>query len=149
MKKFKFRYENILKMRLDEEEAVKARLKKINQELAEAENSLSMTKVDQMAFQESLNERMHTGVKGADLQMIGQHQNYFRKKIEQQKDQIAFLEKKLDLIKLELVEAMKERKIMEKLKEKDQKIYYEQANAAENKIVDEIVNYQNSKRSGE
>lgn len=149
MKRFRFRYENILRMRMDEEEAVKGKLKQLTNELSEVEAQLNATVHEFSDYQYQLNQRMKYGVRGMELKEISQYQAFFRNKIANIRTQIAFLEDRIEAVKMELVEAMKERKIMEKLKEKDEKLHMEEANAAENKVIDEIVNFQNSKRSGD
>ncbi len=44
---------------------------------------------------------------------------------------------------------MKQRKIMEKLKEKEKEAYLDALNAAESKVIEEIVNYKSSQKSGD
>lgn len=136
-------------MRMDEEEAVKGKLKQLTNELSEVEAQLNATVHEFSDYQYQLNQRMKYGVRGMELKEISQYQAFFRNKIANIRTQIAFLEDRIEAVKMELVEAMKERKIMEKLKEKDEKLHMEEANAAENKVIDEIVNFQNSKRSGD
>lgn len=148
MKKFRFRYENILKLRLDYEEEVKTRLKKLNNELHQLETHKAETELAYHEYKLDVEKAMKTGLKGYEIQHINQFQNYYRDRIEALNLDIRHMERRIEDTKLELMEAIKERKIMEKLKEKDLKLYNEAINVMEGKATDEVVNFQNSRRSG-
>lgn len=149
MKRFKFKYENILKLRLDAEEAVKKELKQANAQLIQLEELLEKTQLAYKAFQLDLELQLSSGLKGSMIQRINQNQMYYRDSIEYAKDDIKRQEETIDRIKANLAEAMKERKIMEKLKEKAIERFNEEMKFQEIKETDEIVNFQNSKRSGD
>lgn len=148
MKKFRFRYENILKLRIDYEEEVKTRLKKLNQELHHLEGQKAETELAYHVYKTDVENAMKTGLKGYEIQHINQFQNYYRDRIEALQLDIRHMERRIEDTKFELMEAIKERKIMEKLKEKDLKLYNEAINVMEGKATDEVVNFQNSRRSG-
>lgn len=148
MKKFRFRYENILKLRIDYEEEVKTRLKKLNQELNHLEGQKAETELAYHVYKTDVENAMKTGLKGYEIQHINQFQNYYRDRIEALQLDIRHMERRIEDTKFELMEAIKERKIMEKLKEKDLKLYNEAINVMEGKATDEVVNFQNSRRSG-
>lgn len=149
MKRFKFKYENILKLRIDHEDDVKQQLKEANLELARLE-SVKLKRMqsygDYKAYVETL---LNTGARGNQLQEITRAQKYYRTKIESDEEAIRRQQSVIERIKIDLTEAIKERKIMEKLKEKANEVYYEEAKVYEAKETDEVVNFQNSKRSGD
>lgn len=149
MKKFKFRYANILKLREDRETEVKAKLKKENQRLEQLESHKIHLESDYRDFRLDIQLKMKEGIKGHEAKQINDHQLYFRKKIEKAKIDILRQQNVIENVKAELAEAMKERKIMEKLEEKELAAYHEAMRAQEVKETDEVVNFQNSKRSGD
>lgn len=148
MKKFKFKYANILKLRLDYEEEIKTKLKKLNQELQQLELSKVEIEESYRVYKIEIALDMKKGLKGYEIQQINHFQSYFRKRIESYEIEIIQMEKIIETVKLELMEAIKERKIMEKIKEVDFKAYLDAINVMEGKETDEVVNFQNSKRSG-
>lgn len=149
MKRFRFKYENILKLRLDFEEDVKKKLKQANLQLANYEEALEKTKAAYKLYQSDVEKQLKTGIKGAHIQEINHFQIYYRDAIEYAIMDIEKQEALIEQIKVELTEAIKERKIMDKLKEKALERFHEEMKFQEVKETDEIVNFQNSKRSGD
>ena len=149
MKKFKFKYENILKMRLDAENDIKNKLKKLNNDL----HLLEQNKIDVTHayndYKVDIEQSMKVGLKGYEIQNINHFQKYYRNLLESIELEIRYMEKCIDEVKLELMEAIKERKIMDKIKEKEFKAFLDAINVMEAKATDEVVNFQNSKRSGD
>lgn len=148
MKKFRFRYENILKMRLDAEDDIKTKLKKLNQELHQLENDKLVLENSYRVYKHEVQQLLENGLKGYEVQRINSFQSYYRGKIEETELEIKHMERRIEDVKQDLMEAIKERKIMEKIKEKDFKIYLEAINAMEGKSTEEVVNFQNSRKSG-
>lgn len=149
MKRFKFKYENILKLRLDFEDEIKKQLKQANLQLALYEESLGKIKEAYRVYQAEVQMQLKTGIKGARVQEINHYQLYYRDAIEYALMDIKRQENVIEQIKVELAEAIKERKIMDKLKEKALERHHEEMKFQEVKETDEIVNFQNSKRSGD
>lgn len=149
MKRFVFRYQKILEMRLDKEEDIKNKLAEANGRLNQLISERQRLKQSAEDFYESVRQRMVQGVTSGDLRMIEQSKQHFKDHLEQLDMQIGEQRLKIAQIKIELSEAMKERKIMEKLREREQEAYYDMLNAQENKQIEEIVNYQSSKKRGE
>ncbi len=148
MKKFRFRYENILKMRLDVENEIKSKLKKLNQELHLLEAEKEVLESNYRQYKIEVEHMLEGGIKGYEVQRINSFQSYFRKKIEETEQAILNMQNRIEDVKIELMEAIKERKIMEKIKEKDFTLYLEAVNAMEGKTTEEVVNFQNSRKSG-
>ncbi len=149
MKGFIFRYQKILKKREDEEEDVKTRLGKANYELQQLLAQKAALLTSQSEFLERVEAQLSAGVKTSQLQMFAHSKQHIKDKLDGLESKIA--EKRLQVmqIKQELTEAVKQRKIMEKLKEKEHEAYIEAFNAAENKVIEEIVNYKSSQKSGD
>lgn len=149
MKGFIFKYQKILNRREDEEEEVKTRLGKANHELQQLLAKKAEVLKRQQDYLVSIEQRLASGVRTSELQMFEQSKHYLKDQLEQLESKIVDRQLKIIKIKKELTEAVKQRKIMEKLKENDYEAYIEAVNAAENKVIEEIVNYRSSQKSGD
>lgn len=149
MKRFKFKYHNILKLRLDFEDDIKKQLKQANLKLTELEETLDGIEQAYRSYRIDVQNQLSTGLKGAAVAQINHFQLYYRDAIREANLNIRRQEDLIERIKVELAEAIKERKIMEKLKEKALERHHEEMKFQEIKETDEIVNFQNSKRSGD
>lgn len=149
MKKFKFRYESILQMRLKREDAIK-------NELAQAIAEKNKYVERQLLIKETLKTYMHhiedaikTGKANNEMHAFYSGKKYYMNKIKDLDLRIKKANDNILAIQSKLSEAMKERKIMDKLKEKDFQTYIDEFNEAEAKVIEEIVNYKNSQKNGE
>lgn len=134
---------------MDHEDDVKKELKQANQRLTELEQLKFLHIEGYKTYQRQIEVQMASGMKGHAVSQINSYQMYFRDQIEQDELEIRFQERQIDMVKERLAEAMKERKIMEKLKEKALERHREEQKMLENKETDEIVNFQNTKKSGD
>lgn len=149
MRGFKFRYERILKQREDDEEEVKTKLGKANSKLQNLLAEKAKVLSSQEEFFKTIQSQLIGGVRTSDLQMFERSKQHYKSKIEALSSEIAEMQLKIIQIKKELTEAVKQRKIMEKLKEKEKEAYLDALNAAESKVIEEIVNYKSSQKSGD
>ena len=149
MKKFNFRYQKILQVRIDKENEVRNKLGKINKVILEKEQTLETVNHQYEDFLNSLNDSVKEGVYVGDMQAVSNNKQYLIKKIEQLKQELKVLmAQRLDIQK-ELIEANKQRKIMEKLREKEVIQYQALEAQEESRVVDQIVTYQSTKKRGE
>lgn len=149
MKKFKFRYESVLKMRMDAEEQLKNKLGALNSEMVLLENRIQKLYDEARAYERYSEEEMRKGVSGPLLKSFYQGKLFFsknKKKLELDRIQ---LQDKIIQAREALTEAVKQRKIMEKLKEKAYQEFIDAVNLADTKVIEEIVNYNNSKLNGD
>ena len=125
----KLEYGKALK-KLDEERQIKIEL-----ENKKAESVL--------VFRKSIQD----GIKPLELRNFNYYIDFLKEQIKQQIILIEIAEKEAEKKRLELVEAMKQRKMLETLKENDKEAYNKQEMQKEQKIVDEIVSYQYNDRA--
>lgn len=93
-------------------------------------------------------ENQDTAKKGNDLSEILAYQSYIKSLKDKILVQIRILEKlaeQMESAKAEMLVAMQEKKIMEKLKEKDYENYLNDQKHLEEKMLDGIVTFQNHK----
>lgn len=149
MKKFKFRYESVLKMRMDAEEQLKNKLGLLNGEMAYLENRILKLHEEARAYEIYSEEEMKKGVSGPLLKSFYQGKIFFsknKKKLELERKNLL---NKILQTREALTESVKQRKIMEKLKEKAYQEFIDAINLADTKVIEEIVNYNNSKLNGD
>lgn len=149
MKKFMFRYERILQVRIDKENEVRNNLGKINKLILEKEENLKSVKQQYSDFLNRLNQDFEKGVFAGDMQSVSANKQYLINRIDQFKRELKVLMDERHQIQQELIEANKQRKIMEKLKEKEIEKYKALEALEEAKLVDQIVTYQSKRTKGE
>ena len=134
MARFKFRLEILLRLALNKEEEVKKELASWQKLLIEAQGKLSKIKIEitmtlvEKSYQKNINE-------------ILIHESYLERLREDQKkteSEIEYFKEERDKTIIKLQEAIKERKILEKLKEKKHEQHLFEENQQEQKEMDEI-----------
>ena len=96
-----------------------------------------------------INGFRHSISQGIDPLDIKQHNQYIEKlkqMIKAQEEVIVRAEALVEEKRAELVEAMRDKKAMETLKENDFEEFLEEEKKAEQKVVDEIVSYRGSRK---
>lgn len=149
MKKFRFKYDKVLQVRIEKENEVRNNLGKINQLIMEAERQLDSILQQYNSFLTDVDEKIKKGMKASDMQAIAHNKSYLTKKIEEIKKELNVLYTERKSIQNELIEANKQRKVMEKLREKELEEYKALEAQEEAKVVDQIVTYQSTKTRGE
>ncbi|MBN2796981.1 MAG: flagellar export protein FliJ [Clostridia bacterium] len=149
MKRFVFRFEKVLQMRIDEESAVKNKLAKINQKIYDKELDLEKALKENQRFLEYIEMSMKTGIKASELHHMSHNKTYMTKLIDKLKHELMVYYEERKRVQKELIEANKQRKVMEKLKEKEWEQYKVLEALEESKLVDQIVTYQSTKSRGE
>ena len=149
MKKFKFRYESVLKMRIDHEDRVKNELAKLIAEKQRLDDRLAELREGAQQYDQHIETLMTEGDTYHERFQINQGKRYYRDQIQAVLEQIQQVTHEIQKVQIKLVEAMKERKIMEKLKEKAFQEFVQAINDADFKLIEEVVNFLNNKRDGE
>ncbi len=149
MKKFKFRYQSIHKMRMDNEERVKNELAVLFGKKQKLLDQLNQLMDKESAYLKWIEKAFSEGIKPYEMNQISDGKSFYKRQKEAVKQQIEQVNQSITAKQDELLEAVKERKIMDKLKEKALEKYIEEYNAQEMKTIEEIVNYKNNKSTGE
>ncbi len=149
MKKFKFRYESVLKMRMDREDALKNELAKLLAKRQTVVDELDSLKARFLEYSNWVEEGLKSGNSSLQMHEISSGKSYYRTNLSRTSEKLARVDNDIEKAKKLLVDAMRERKVMEKLKEKDFQNYIEEYNKSEAKAIEEIVNYKSNKAGGE
>lgn len=96
---------------------------------------------------EGFRKSITDGINPYALNGYNNYIGFVKKKIRDQEIVVQIAEKEAEKKRLELVEAMKERKMLDKLKEKAKDVYMKEQLHKEQKIVDEVVSYQYNKKA--
>lgn len=131
---YKFSMEKVLELREDAERTCM-------EKFAHVQNELNQEKLILSNLEKEYEIQKKKALECKNINQLKQSQLY-KIDLEKKKDrQIQVIEAKLLEVeekRLDLVEAQKDRKIMEKLKEKDYERYIEKVNSEEQKFLDEI-----------
>ncbi|GAB6109234.1 flagellar export protein FliJ [Fusibacter bizertensis] len=149
MKKFLFRYESVLKMRLDKEDQIKNEMAKIISKRQIKVDELEKLNSNAILYDQHIEKLLSEGNASSEMYLFNQGKSYYKKQRDRLIKEIANLDHQIVLTQAMLVEAMKERKIMEKLKETAMNEFIESINDADAKLIEEVVNFSNNKKNGD
>jgi len=149
MKKFSFRYESVLKMRLDQEDRIKNELAKLISKRQDYIDALEALVESATTYDQHIQKVLMVGDAQNERQQFTQGKKYYRDQKNKLKTKIAAVEGDISKTQAKLVDALKERKVMDKLKEKAFQEFVDAVNEADAKLIEEVVNYSNNKKIGE
>lgn len=144
MKNFKFRYESILKLLEKREDGKKNKLRQAYNLLNKERNKLQSLVLKDNEYSKIIMNKTSNGCKLMVLRNIEDYRKDLNIKITLQNNIVFEKEKEIDTIKNELIEISKEKKIMEKLKEKKLEEFNVFLNRIEERNIDGLVTYKNS-----
>ncbi|WP_291964884.1 flagellar export protein FliJ [Caloramator sp.] len=136
---YKFKLEKLLELKLKREDSLKL-------EVSEYLNKIKIKKDQIENIKEKINFSKNNKINSAfsyDLKNYISYINYLESKLIEEQKNLIILENELEKIKEQLINATKERKVLENLKEKSYNEFLSELNKIENKIIDEmaIINY--------
>lgn len=146
MESFTFRYEKILKLRLDEEEQCRNALAIRLRELHELEIQLHHLQASLVAFNEAMAVQIAEGCTVQMLRTAESERKWLLEAIENQTFLIDLKQKDVKAARITLGEASKKRKIMEKLRENEYIQYQKEVELAEELATDQIVTFSSVKK---
>lgn len=149
MKKFRFRYESVLKMRLDVEERIKNELATYIAKRQSVLDAIESLQKQSSLYDVHVQDLLKNGDVSGERSRIVDGKNYYKKQKHMLTLELKKVDTKIKEVQESLVAAMKERKVMDKLKEKAFQEFVEAINEADAKVIEEVVNYSNNKKNGE
>lgn len=141
MKRYSFRLQTVLEMREKKLEDKRREMAMVIAKLNEQNQQLQGIIQKQENAKITL-ENIYSSGKELDILEITNYKNYLGKMITDAKNQQMFIKRTNDLLRfkqMEVTEALKEVKILEKLKETQEKKFYEHYNYVEAKEIDDIA----------
>lgn len=149
MAKFKYRMQSILNIRYQLEEQAKMEFGRAQMKLMEEEEKLEILKDRKEAYLEEGRRMRSDALHVNDLKDNRNAVLIMDEMIEAQKEQVTLAQQVVEQARLKLQEAMQERKMHERLKEKAFDEFVKEENAAEGKAVDELTSYTYGQRGKE
>lgn len=141
MKKYSFRLQTVLEMREKKLEDKRREMAKVIAVLNEQNKKLDALILREHDTRNSL-ENIYSNGRELDILEITNYKNYLGKVIVDAKNQAATIEKTKFALKfkqMEVTEALKEVKILEKLKETQEKKFYKEYEYVQAKEIDDIA----------
>jgi flagellar FliJ protein len=136
---FKFRFETLLVTRRHAEEALQKELAEARRALENEQAALRDKKNRRRQCLQDLRQKQQQSFRTPDIHLYRPYLERLERNIDLQQKRVAGAELKVNQKRLALVEAVKRRKILEKLKEKDQHAHLKSLAARERKFMDEVA----------
>ncbi|MBP3620314.1 MAG: flagellar export protein FliJ [Lachnospiraceae bacterium] len=151
MAKFFYRMQNILDIKYKLEDTAKQEYAEARRLLNIEEEKLEQLKIRKDEYQEEYNNLIVGSLNFVKIEETGNAMDIMDILIEQQMEVVKKRSKELEKARVKLQQVMQERKMHEKLKEKQFDEFVQELNSAENKETDEVVSYQynNSNKDSE
>ena len=135
---YRFNLQVLLDYRKRIEEGFQIELSLIQRELENARQALLSSQQEKTHYEEELAEREAREVNLQESILYRDYLRGIRKKIQEQRDRVASIKIEFDKKQEELLAAMKNRKVLEKVKEKHAKEFREELQKQERAFVDEV-----------
>ncbi|MCR4643188.1 MAG: flagellar export protein FliJ [Lachnospiraceae bacterium] len=141
MARFRYRMQNILELKEKLEEQERNNFAARRRALDEEEEKMRLV-LDKRNAAAAEGKALRNGT--VDIQKIKENrrmQEYAEEEVKQQRVKLKVAEKNLDMAKRRMTEAVQERKIHERMREKAFERFVAEVNAAEVKEIDELTSY--------
>ena len=135
---YRFNLQVLLDYRKRIEEGFQIELSLIQRELENARQALLSSRQEKTHYEEELAEREAREVNLQESILYRDYLRGIRKKIQEQRDRVATIKIEFDKKQEELLAATKNRKVLEKVKEKHAKEFMEELQKQERAFVDEV-----------
>ncbi len=142
MAKFNYKMQHLLNIKLQLETVAKSEYAEMAYRLAKEEDNMRRLVAREREYQQEARQLVSSRLDVAELRRCGNSIRTMKEFIQQQALQVRIAQKNLDQAKQRLDEAMQERKIQEKLKEKAFEAFKLELNAEEMKEIDQLVSFQ-------
>ena len=140
----KFKLEPILKLRENQEKVKKRELGELTQQVSAIEQNIEKVTNEMEMSNRICRTKLMGSVDIAYVKQSNLANKMYREKLDLLKAKLKEMEVKIEAKKKELAEAMTDRKIIEKLKEKEFDKFMQEENNKQLAIVDELVSYKYS-----
>lgn len=147
MAKFSYKMQNILNIKYKLEEQEKSNYSQARHRLTLEEEKLKKLNKRRQDYEDELKQLMNHNLQIQKIKACEDAVEIIKYQINIQKIAVIDAEKQLEEARIRLNEAMKERKIHEKLKEKAFDEFILEINAEETKEIDELVSFKYSTRT--
>lgn len=141
MSKFDFRLQPVLDLKVQMEENLKNEFGKVTKKLEDEKKILNSIELDKEEQIDIFSTKLGSRVEVSKLRELNGYISLLGDKIEMQKENVNEASNIVDSTREKLLEAVKDRKIIDKLREKMFTEYSKQQLREEQKIIDEVVSF--------
>lgn len=141
MARFNFRLQQYLGIKEQIEEQKELEYAKAIRKLEEEKAMLAGMLADRDAQIQAMQEEVQNSIDRVEIKYLNDSIDRIKRHITQQRERVAAAEEYAELKRLELVEAMKERKAMEVVRDNARAAFLEQEKINEAKQIDELVSF--------
>ena len=146
MKKHIFRLQKVLKAKKIKQDVEQRKLMSEQQNLQKEQESLDRLALIESQMLKDLKKQRLKRTKGHEIRNYHLYQYQVRKYVEQQEHEVDAAHTKVEQQREVLIDAVKDTKMLDKLKEKDYQSYIKQVNNREQKQMDEMSQLQPMRR---
>ncbi len=146
MGKFVFKLQAVLNLKKQIEDSVKNELGKAAQELKRQIKILEDIEIERDEYIQDINSQSTSGTSVGKLKNYNLYISLLKDKMVYQKNNIKNAQKSVDMYREQLIIAVQERKMMEKLREKKFEEYLKEQQKEEQKLIDEIASFNHKRK---
>lgn len=136
---FRFRFETLLTQRRHAEERLQKELAEARRALAAEQAVLAEKKDALRRCAREMRRRQARGFRIADILPYAPYMERLRRDVDAQRKRIAAADQKVHRTRQDLVEALKKRKTLDRLKERQHENYLKEAARLERKFADDVA----------
>lgn len=141
MAKFIYRLQNVLDVKLKLENQARTNFSLAAAKVNDEEERLSALYAEKTDYEDDYRKKSSGKLNVFELKQARDNISYIDGRITAQKKNVEMAKKSLEIARFQLNEAMKERKIHEKLKENAFEEFIHEENEAEKKEIDQLVSF--------
>lgn len=142
MKKHIFRLQKVLKAKKIKQDVEQRKLMSEQQKLREEQESLEQLNRLESQMMKDLKKQWLSRTKGHEIRNYHLYQYQVQKYVEQQETEVHEAHSKVEKQREVLIDAVKDKRILDKLKERDYKSYIRRQDSREQRQLDEISQIQ-------
>ncbi len=143
---YKYKLQNILKLKESVEKNKKNEFGVATQRFENEKLKLEQFNAEMYIVCTDIEKAASQGVSVADLLLQQKYKEYYKKSILNQKVKIKMAQEHLENCRHQLIKAVQDRKMMEKLKEIDHEKYLYEEQKIEEKLVDDLVSFKDGNK---
>lgn len=137
MKSYNFRLERVLDYRRGLEREAQQELAERERNLFEEKKRMKLLQMEHVKTQTALKGKGEKILNLEGLRMLNSYLSYLDQSMEEQEKIILECEEVVSEVQEKVKDSMQQRKTLEKLKEKDYRVFQAEVNAEESKVIDE------------
>ncbi len=144
MAKFTYKFESILKLKVQLEDNQKNELGKSVKRYEKEKSYLGHINNEMSYCVERINKELANTITVNEMLIHNNYIEYLKTAANRQKEVVKEALQNVDIQREKLIEIVKERKTLEKLKERKYEEYLKEADIEEQKVIDEIISFKQS-----